>query len=45
MESSIMVESQIAPSENLDLQNHLETPMGNFSDEEEEKQSEEVHSK
>ena len=32
-----MVESQIAPSEHQDIRDHLETPMGNVSDEEEEK--------
>ena len=38
LESSIMVESQIAPSEHQDIRDHLETPMGNVSDEEEEKE-------
>lgn len=33
MESSIMLDSQIAPSEHQDIQDHLETPMGNVSDE------------
>ena len=37
-----MIESQIAASEQQDIRNHLETPMGNVSDdgpdEEEEKQ-------
>ena len=32
-----MVESQIAPSEHQDIRDHLETPMGNVSDDEEEK--------
>lgn len=37
MESSILIESQIAQSEQIDIQNELETPIGNVSDDEEEK--------